>query len=173
MADSKRITTGGCLCGAVRYEVKNPLRDVVNCHCSMCQRQHGNFGPHSRARKINITITNDSGLAWYRTSEVARRGFCRLCGSGLFWEPFDLDATGIIAGTIGGVWLMGRPWIIVAGISAVTAVAGQVGDLAESVLKRSAGVKDSSSILPGHGGILDRLDSLFFAAPVFYWFLST
>jgi phosphatidate cytidylyltransferase len=42
----------------------------------------------------------------------------------------------IIAGTIGGVWLMGRPWIIVAGISAVTAVAGQVGDLAESVLKR-------------------------------------
>ena len=102
MADSERITTGGCLCGAVRYEVKGPLRDVVNCHCSMCQRQHGNFGPHSKARKITITITNDSGLAWYRTSEVARRGFCRLCGSGLFWEPFDLDATGIIAGTLDG-----------------------------------------------------------------------
>jgi hypothetical protein len=102
MADRERITTGGCLCGAVRYEVKGPLRDVVNCHCSMCQRQHGNFGPHSKARKINITITNDSGLAWYQTSEVARRGFCRLCGSGLFREPFDLDATGIIAGTFDG-----------------------------------------------------------------------
>jgi hypothetical protein len=102
MTESQKITTGGCLCGAVRYEVKGPLRDVVNCHCSMCQRQHGNFGPHSKARKVNIRITNDSGLAWYQTSEIARRGFCRLCGSGLFWEPFDLDATGIIAGTLDG-----------------------------------------------------------------------
>ena len=78
----------------------------------------------------------------------------------------------VIAGTIGGVWFLGEPWPGLAGISALTAVAGQVGDLAESVLKRSAGVKDSSSILPGHGGILDRLDSLFFAAPVFYWFFK-
>ena len=57
-------------------------------------------------------------------------------------------------------------------ISGATAIVGQVGDLAESAMKRSAGVKDSSSILPGHGGILDRLDSLFFAAPVFYWFFN-
>ena len=55
-----------------------------------------------KREKVNITITNDSGLAWYQTSEIARRGFCRLCGSGLFWEPFDLDATGIIAGTLDG-----------------------------------------------------------------------
>lgn len=102
MSDTERITTGGCLCGAVRYEVKGPLRDVVNCHCRMCQRQHGNFGPHSKARKVNITVTNDAGLAWYKTSEIARRGFCRLCGSGLFWDPFELDATGIIAGTLDG-----------------------------------------------------------------------
>jgi phosphatidate cytidylyltransferase len=78
----------------------------------------------------------------------------------------------VIAGTIGGVWLLGQPLLNLAGISAVTAIAGQLGDLAESVLKRSAGVKDSSSVLPGHGGILDRLDSLFFAAPVFYWFFK-
>ncbi|MEX2498489.1 MAG: GFA family protein [Wenzhouxiangellaceae bacterium] len=102
MNDSHKISTGGCLCGAVRYEVKGPLRDIVNCHCSMCQRQHGNFAPHSKARKVNISITKDEGLAWYKTSEIARRGFCRLCGSGLFWEPFELDATGIIAGTLDG-----------------------------------------------------------------------
>ena len=100
MTDDKMLTAGGCLCGAVRYEVVGPLRDVVNCHCSMCQRLHGNFGPHSKARKVNISITRDDGLAWYKTSEVARCGFCRECGSGLFWEPFELDAIGIIAGTI-------------------------------------------------------------------------
>ena len=58
----------------------------------------------------------------------------------------------------------------------VTALAvgatGQVGDLFESLLKRSCGVKDSGSMIPGHGGILDRLDSILFAAPVI-WFMST
>jgi phosphatidate cytidylyltransferase len=75
----------------------------------------------------------------------------------------------VIAGSAGGLWFHDSlPTLI--WISVVTAVAGQLGDLAESVLKRSAGVKDSSSIIPGHGGILDRLDSLFFATPIFYWF---
>ncbi|GAB2897833.1 hypothetical protein GCM10027180_29650 [Microbulbifer echini] len=63
---------------------------------------HGNFGSHTKARKVNIKITKDDGLAWYKTSDVARRGFCRECGSSLFWEPFNLDATGIIAGSLDG-----------------------------------------------------------------------
>ncbi len=102
MTDKTQPTFGGCLCGAVRYEVKGPLRDVVNCHCSMCQRLHGSFGPHSKARKDAITITKIDGLAWYKTSNVAQRGFCRKCGSSLFWEPFELDSTGILAGSIDG-----------------------------------------------------------------------
>jgi hypothetical protein len=102
MADEKAISQGGCLCGAVRYQVKGRLRDIVNCHCSMCQRLHGNFGPHSKARKVNIEVTKDDGLSWYKTSAVAQRGFCRNCGSSLFWQPFDLDATGIIAGSLDG-----------------------------------------------------------------------
>ena len=100
MNAEQTTSTGGCLCGAVRYEVSGRMCDVVNCHCSMCQRQHGGFGPHSKADKSNIKITRDNGLRWYQTSDVARRGFCSECGSGLFWEPFDQGGTGIVAGTL-------------------------------------------------------------------------
>lgn len=96
------ITLGGCLCGQVRFEIKGLLRDVVNCHCSMCQKLHGSMGAHTKAKKADITLTRDEGLAWYKSSDVARRGFCKNCGSSLFWEPFDQDTTGILAGSLDG-----------------------------------------------------------------------
>ncbi len=60
-----------------------------------------------------------------------------------------------------------------AGVSALIAPVGQVGDLAESVIKREAGVKDSGRLLPGHGGALDRLDALFFTVPFTYALLTS
>jgi phosphatidate cytidylyltransferase len=76
----------------------------------------------------------------------------------------------IIAGVALGVWVARESSGVLLVASIASACAGQVGDLVESALKRTAGVKDSAALLPGHGGLLDRLDGLLFAAPVYYWF---
>jgi phosphatidate cytidylyltransferase len=69
-----------------------------------------------------------------------------------------------------GAWLLpscGGAVAILAG--GVLGLVGQVGDLVESVIKRSVGTKDSGELIPGHGGVLDRIDSLLFNLPAFYY----
>ena len=94
--------TGGCLCGAVRYEVRGALRPVVACHCSQCRRMTGHFLAATAARDGDLAIIVDDGLRWYQSSPSARRGFCALCGSTLFWRGTGRDYTAIAAGSIDG-----------------------------------------------------------------------
>ncbi len=86
------------------------------------------------------------------------------------WEGFAGGVAGSVAGALATRWLL-LPELapgaaVVIGLGA--AVLGPLGDLAESMVKRAAGVKDSSRIIPGHGGLLDRIDALLFVAPWVY-----
>ena len=98
----------------------------------------------------------------------------------------EISPNKTVAGAVGGILgavgasvilkILGLvPWSIpfVLGAGLCIAVLAQVGDLAESMLKRDAGVKDSGSLIPGHGGMMDRVDALLFTVPVFYYILST
>lgn len=91
---------GGCLCGAVRYVARGPLRDVVFCHCSQCRKQTGLFFAATAVDKAELTILDDSALRWFASSADAVRGFCGTCGSALFWKAHRAAHIAILAGSL-------------------------------------------------------------------------
>ena len=91
--------TGGCLCGAVRYEVAGPLRDVVVCHCSRCARTHGSPAGYSACARPDLVLVGEQGLRWYE-ADGRSRGFCGECGASLFWSAQGADTISIAAGTL-------------------------------------------------------------------------
>jgi hypothetical protein len=94
--------TGRCLCGAVRYEVRGPVRNVVNCHCDECKRWNGSVGAYAATRASDLDVSS-TALRWIESPDSdrhARRGFCGECGSSLFWHARDGDSISIAAGTL-------------------------------------------------------------------------
>lgn len=92
--------TGGCLCGAVRYAVRGPLRDVIACHCNQCRRMSGHYVAATATPRGDLDITGEADLTWYRASSEANRAFCATCGSTLFWQSDKANFTSIFAGSL-------------------------------------------------------------------------
>ncbi len=110
--------------------------------------------------------------AYYVGSRIGRHKLAPVISPKKSWEGAVASfAIAMIAAVIWSRVRLGRLEIGILVASALTSVAAQVGDLVESMIKRGSGVKDSGSILPGHGGVLDRLDALLFAAPVLLFVL--
>ncbi len=116
-----------------------------------------------------ITWAGDSG-AYFVGSRFGRRPLAPRVSPKKTWEgTLGGTAATVLVAIAGSGFLWPRlPWAVAAAVGILLAVAGLLGDLAESAIKRAAGVKDSGALIPGHGGVLDRLDSLMFAAPVLY-----
>lgn len=95
------MKTGSCLCGAVAYEAQN-LRDVIGCHCKQCRKQTGSYMTATAAQNVDFRLTKSEGLKWYRSSATAERGFCKECGSVLFWRGEGKDYIAITAGSLDG-----------------------------------------------------------------------
>ncbi len=119
---------------------------------------------------LAITWIQDSA-AYFVGRALGRHPLAPILSPKKTWEGF---AGGMVASILTAVlarFLMGLPisYLEATLIGAAAGIAGPLGDLAESLIKRQVGVKDSGNLIPGHGGILDRMDSLLFTGPVIYY----
>jgi phosphatidate cytidylyltransferase len=114
--------------------------------------------------------------AYYVGSAIGRHKLAPAISPGKSWEGAAAGfATSVAATAVWSLWRRGELDGALVAIGALTAIASQVGDLVESIWKRAAGAKDSGGLLPGHGGMFDRMDAMLFAAPtlaVLLWALG-
>jgi len=89
---------GSCLCGAVRFNVDGKLAAGDACHCTQCRKHSGHYFASTDVPKPALAIEGEDALAWYPSSERVRRGFCRTCGSSLFWDPVQSDKIAVAMG---------------------------------------------------------------------------
>ena len=122
---------------------------------------------------LGINWVGDA-CAYYVGKNIGMHKLAPRISPGKSWEG---SLASVIAAVAFGVFYLRHFWPAMpvyeaVALSALSNAAGQIGDLAESALKRGAGVKDSGTLLPGHGGLLDRVDSTLFTMPVVYVYLQ-
>jgi hypothetical protein len=78
---------GSCLCGAVTFTVDGDLPPPDACHCGACRKHSGHFFASTDMKRDALTIAGEDHVQWYQSSEKVRRGFCKTCGTTLFWDP--------------------------------------------------------------------------------------
>jgi phosphatidate cytidylyltransferase len=118
------------------------------------------------------TAACDSG-AYFVGSLFGRHKLIPHISPGKTWEGLAGGVLGAIVASIALSGLLGLSVVQAVVLGLVICAAAVSGDLCESLLKRAAGVKDSSHVIPGHGGVLDRIDSILFVLPAVYWFAQT
>ncbi len=91
---------GTCECGSVEFESDGPWGDVTVCHCSQCRKTSGHIWASTSVPEKSLKIQNDEDLVWYESSSIARRGYCKSCGSSLFFQANGEDTISIGAGTL-------------------------------------------------------------------------
>ena len=89
---------GSCLCGAVRFEVEGTLAAPSACHCTRCRKHTGHYEAGTDVPRSAVTIEGSDDITWYFSSEKVRRGFCRICGSSLFFDIVTVDRMGLAMG---------------------------------------------------------------------------
>lgn len=97
MPDLRR--SGGCLCGAVEYEVTLAEEEVHVCHCGICQKWHGGPGMAVSCEK-DWTIKGEEHMTWFDSSDWAKRSFCSKCGTHLLFKMNDDSYRGLAAGSL-------------------------------------------------------------------------
>jgi len=141
----------------------------------MLLRWHPHDGGHEGLRIVAITLAAvfvGDTAAFAVGSAIGRRPlFPRLSPRKTVEGALASVIASVVAVGVAAPLLLGLNPALAGVLGALISLAAQGGDLAESALKRQAGAKDSSSLIPGHGGVLDRLDSLVLAGPVVYCFL--
>ena len=93
---------GSCLCGAIQIRISVALSQPNACHCTACRKQTGHYGASVDVPRSAVRITGEEHVMWYQSSKKVRRGFCRICGSTLFWDPVHHDWTAIAMGVFDG-----------------------------------------------------------------------
>jgi hypothetical protein len=97
--DLGRPLTGGCQCGAVRFACDAPPENVHVCHCRMCQKAVGGpFAVICPVPKASFRVTRGA-MSWFQSSDVARRGFCRDCGTPMAFDYPQDEGIGLLVGT--------------------------------------------------------------------------